>query len=159
METFSPRENPARAIYGVVVIGALMAAESGHHESYLDALLSAAIAASIYWLAHAYAEVLARRLRTRRRLSPGALREALAHERALLAGAALPMAALAVAGLSGADAETAVTAALWTSVAALAVLEGVAGVRAGASRGELAIEVAVGLALGVAIIALKIILH
>lgn len=159
LELLTPRENPARAIYGVIMIGALMAAESGSHETYVEALVSAAIASLIYWLAHAYAELLTRRLRDHTRLSARGLGRALAHERALLAGAALPMVALVIAGLAGAGPEAAVTAGLWTSIAAIAALEALAGVRAGASRGELALEVSVGLALGAAIFALKLVLH
>ena len=47
---------------GVIVIGALLAAESGLHETYLDTFASGGIAAALYWLAHAYSDVLGRRL-------------------------------------------------------------------------------------------------
>jgi hypothetical protein len=40
-------------VYGVILVGALLAAESGVHETYLDTVLSAVIATAIYWLAHA----------------------------------------------------------------------------------------------------------
>ena len=43
-------------VYGVITVGALMAAESGRHESYLDAFASALIATLLYWLAHSYAD-------------------------------------------------------------------------------------------------------
>lgn len=59
----------------------------------------------------------------------------------------------------GARQETAVTAALWSTVAGLIVFELIAGVRSRATRGELALDVAVGTTMGVAIIALKVILH
>jgi hypothetical protein len=43
-------ENPAGVVYGVIAIGALMAAESGRHETYPDTVGSAIIAACLYWL-------------------------------------------------------------------------------------------------------------
>ncbi len=141
------------------MIGALLAAESDRHESYLDALLSAAIAALLYWLAHGYAGVLGERLRTRRRLTAGALVSALAHDVPLIRGAAVPLIALVLAAISGAGEPAAVTAGVWTAIGCLTLFEVVAGVRSGATRGELALECTIGLTMGLAILALKIVLH
>ncbi len=146
-------------IYGIVAIAALLAAESGFHETYLDTVASAAIAAALYWLAHAYAELLGRRLALRERLTVGALGRALADEAAILRGAMVPLAVLAVGWIVGVEQQTAVTAALWSAIASLLVFELVAGLRAHASARELVLEVCVGAAMGVAIIALKIVLH
>ncbi|MGO9488133.1 MAG: hypothetical protein ACLQBB_03785 [Solirubrobacteraceae bacterium] len=154
-----PRQNPSRVIYGVIVIGALMAAESDLHESYLDTLASAVIAATVYWLAHGYSVVLGDRLSTGGRLTAGGLLEAMAEERALLRGAAIPIIGLAIAGLAGASEETGVTVALWCAVVTLALFELLAGVQSGASRSELALETSVGLAMGGGILAMKVILH
>jgi hypothetical protein len=139
-----PAANPSGAIYGVIVIGALLAAESGRHESYLDTILSAAIAAALYWVAHSYAGVLGRRLSTGERLTLGALLGALGHDWALVRGASIPLLALVIAAAMGAEQETAVTTAVWSSVASLVVFELIAGLRSGASRGELALEAGVG---------------
>jgi hypothetical protein len=154
-----PAANPSGAVYGVIVIGALLAAESGRHESYLDTFASTVIAAALYWVAHSYAGVLGRRLSTGERLTAGALLDALAHDWALIRGASIPLLALAIAALTGATQETAVTAAVWSSIVSLATFELIAGLRSGASRGELALEVGVGVAMGLAILALKIVLH
>jgi len=154
-----PSANPSGVVYGVIVIGALLAAESGRHESYLDTLLSAALAAALYWLAHAYASVLGRRLTEGERLSASALGRALAHDWSLIRGAAIPLFALVIAWLAGARQETAVTVALWSAIASLVVFELIAGLRSRASAGELVLEVGVGLAMGMGILALKIILH
>ena len=154
-----PSANASGVVYGVIVIGALLAAESGRHESYLDTLLSAALAAALYWLAHAYASVLGRRLTEDERLSASALGRALAHDWSLIRGAAIPLFALVIAWLAGARQETAVTVALWSAIASLVVFELIAGLRSRASAGELVLEVGVGLAMGMGILALKIILH
>jgi hypothetical protein len=154
-----PRANPAGAIYGLVSVAALMAAESGRHETYLDTAASAVVAALLYWLLHSYAFVLGRRLAGRTRLTPRALADAMVLAASVLCGAAVPIVAFLVAWLAGAAQETAVTIALWSAIASLLVFELVAGVRAHASRSELVLQATVGLALGVAVLALRSLLH
>jgi hypothetical protein len=143
----------------MIVIGALLAAESDRHESYVDALGSTLIALGLYWLAHAYANVLGQRLATHERLTASSLGHALMHDRAIVRGAAIPLLALLLAWASGAGRETAVNVALWSTVAGLIVLELLAGVRSRAAPRELALEVGVGITMGVGIVALKILLH
>ncbi len=154
-----PSENPSGAVYGAILIGALLAAESGRHETYLDTIGSAAVATALYWLAHAYASVLGHRLDSHEPLSAGALARALTHDWALVRGAAVPLLALALAWIAGASQQSAVTAALWSTAACLVAFELIAGLRSHATRGELALQVGVGVTMGVAILALKVILH
>jgi hypothetical protein len=154
-----PAENPAGVVYGVIVIGALLAAESGLHETYLETAGSAAITATLYWLAHAYAGLLGRRLSTGERLTPGALMRALAHDWALVRGAAVPLLALLVAWATGASQETAVSVGLWSAAACLVLFELIAGIGSHSRVTELVFEVAVGATMGLGIIALKIVLH
>jgi hypothetical protein len=113
----------------------------------------------MYWLAHAYASVLGRRLATHERLSASALARALGHDRTLVRGAAVPMLALLISWLAGAAQQTAVNVALWSTVASLIAFELAAGIRSRAAPRELALEVGVGIVMGVAIFALKIVLH
>src|SRR6185312_2843026 len=82
--------NAAGVVYGVITVGALMAAESGRHESFIDALASAVFATLLYWLAHAYADLLGRRLDTGDRLTARALAQALAHDWASVRGRSTP---------------------------------------------------------------------
>jgi hypothetical protein len=146
-------------VYGVIVIGALLAAESGRHETYPDTVASAAIAASLYWLAHGYATALGRRLTTHERFTARTLSRALIHDWAIVRGAAIPLLALLVAWAAGAGQETAVTAALWCAVVGVIAFELLAGIRSRATPSELALEAGVGVAMGLAILALKVLLH
>ena len=154
-----PTENPTRVVYGIVVVGALLAAEGGFHETHLDTIASALLAVGVYWLAHAYANVLGRRLATPGRLTAGMLWRALKSEWAIVQGAAIPLVALGIAWAAGASQEAAVTVALWSAVASLVGFELAAAIRSDATPGELALEVSVGLAMGLAIIAIKVLLH
>ncbi|HEY3960171.1 MAG TPA: hypothetical protein VGL68_06640 [Solirubrobacteraceae bacterium] len=159
VEWLVPTENPAGTVYGMIVIGALLAAESGRYESHADAVGSTLIALGLYWLAHAYASVLGQRLVTHERLTAGALGRALLDDWAIVRGAAIPLLALLLGWALGAGREAAVSAALWSTVAGLIAFELLAGVRSGATRRELALEVCVGVTMGVGILALKVLLH
>jgi hypothetical protein len=159
LERLIPSQNPSGVVYGVIAIGALLAAESGRHESYVDTVGSAALAACLYWLAHAYATVLGRRLAHEELLTPLTLLRALMQNWAIFRGAAVPLGALMIAWAAGAAQETAVNVALWCAVATVVTFEITAGVRSRARPAELALQVGVGLVMGLSIIALKILLH
>jgi hypothetical protein len=152
-------ENPERVVYGVILLGALLATESGLHDRYVETVSSALIALAVYWLAHSYAILLGRRLSTGEHLSFGSLCRALAREWAIVRGASIPLLPVLVGWMVGAPQYTAVTVAVWTAVATIVALELLAGVSARASAGEVAMEAAVGVAMGVAILALKAIAH
>jgi hypothetical protein len=154
-----PTENPTGVIYGIIVIGALLAAESERHETYLDTVASTVIAACLYWLAHAYADVLGRRLTSKQRLTPGNLLQALARNWAIVRGATLPLLALVLAWAAHAPLATGVTIALWSAVASLIVFELFAGIRAHATPLELAQDLTFGATIGVGILLLKVLLH
>jgi hypothetical protein len=154
-----PAESPAAVVYGAMVMGALLAAESGRKETYVETFASAVIAALLYWLAHSYATVLGQRLRTRETLTPATLVRGLADDRGLLRGAAIPLLALLLAWATGASQQTAVDAGLYSVAGSLFLLELLAGLRSRARHGELALEVAVGATLGLGVLALRIVLH
>ena len=144
----------------MLAIGAVLAAESGSHENYLDTAGSAMIAILLYWLAHAYADVLGHTACSRTRVcSIAVLGRALRDEAAILIGAVLPLLALLLCWAFGVALASGVEAALWTTVASLIAFELIAGIRARSTPRELAFEVGVGATMGLAIIALKVVLH
>ena len=149
----------AGVVYGLIAVGSLMAAESGRHESYFDAFASAVFATLLFWLAHAYADLLGRRLETGERLTLRALGRELVHDWAIVRGGAIPLLALVIAWLAGASQEGCVTAALRTAVVAIVVFELLADLRAKSTLGELLLKGAVGVTMGLAILAVKGILR
>ncbi len=150
-----PAGNAAGVVYGVITVGALMAAESGRHESYVDAIASAVFATLMYWLAHAYANLLGHRLDTGAQLTVRTLARELANDWAIVRGAAIPLLALVISWLAGASREGGVTAALRTAVVAVVVFELVAGIRAKSTPGELVLKAAVGVTMGIGLLAVK----
>jgi hypothetical protein len=95
----------------------------------------------------------------RPRLPAGELGRLRGHELAVLKGGAVPLVALLVSWAAGARLGTAITATLWTCAGTIVVAELVAGLRTSAGPLAIALQVAAGGALGVAVIALKVILH
>jgi hypothetical protein len=159
LEGIVPAENPAAAIYGVLTIGALLTAEAGLHEKYIDTVGSAVIAVCLYWLAHGYATMVGWGIEGGERMSVGSLGRALLHDSSIVSGAAVPVLVLLICWLVGADQSTAVTADLWSILACLVVFELLAGLRTSATRGQLVIGVGVALLMGAGILALRVILH
>lgn len=155
-----PERNPAGAVYGLITIGALLAAESGLRETYPETVGSAAIAVVLYWFAHSYADVLGLRLSSeQRRVSGRELWETFVQDWAIARGASAPLLALLVAWGTGASQTTAVTAGVWTAVGSLIVFEVAAGIRSRARPVELVLEIVVGATMGLAILALRALLH
>ncbi len=159
-----PDRNPAGVVYGVIMIGALLAAESGLHDGYPDTVASAVITLGIYWLARAYSGVLGRRLSNQEHLTAGAFARALAHDWAIVRGATIPLLTLLVAWVAGATQTTGVTAAVWAAIASLIAFELLAGLRSRAGRSsiglsEIALEGGIGIAIGLALLALKSLAH
>jgi hypothetical protein len=146
-------------VYGLVTMGALLAAESGLHETYPEAIGSVMVAMGLYWLVHAYSDLLGSRLTTGEHLTVRMLGHVLVRDWAIVRGAGFPLLALLISWAAGAAQETAVEAALWTTVACLVGFELMAGLRGRASVGEVALEIGVGVAMGLAILALRAILH
>jgi hypothetical protein len=154
-----PDRNPAGAVYGTVTVGALLAAESGLRDTYPETVGALAVAVLLYWFAHSYADVLGLRLSEQRLLSWGELWHTFIQDWAIVRGALAPVLAVLLAWAVGAPQATAVVAGTWTAVASLLVFELAAAARSRARAGELTLQVAVGATLGLAILALRALLH
>lgn len=154
-----PQHNPAGAVYGLIAVGSLLAAESGLRDTYPETVGSAAIAVVLYWFAHSYSDVLGLRLAERQGFSWEELGATFARDWSIATGSMMPLLALLVAWATGASQSTAVTAAVWTVVVSLIAFELAAGVRSRAKAPELILEALVGTAMGLAILALRALLH
>jgi hypothetical protein len=159
LDRLLPGENPAGTVYGTITVAALLAAESGLHDTYPETVGAVVVALLVYWLAHSYAELLGHRLASHTRLTASELGRALGRDWAIVRGAGAPLLALLIAWLVGASQETGATIGLWTCVASLLVFELLAGLRARAQPAELMLELSVGAAMGFGVVLLRVILH
>lgn len=155
----APSANPSAVVYGAVTMAAVLAAESGSGDTYLDIFGSALIVLWLYWVAHAYATVVGRHLSTDEPFTPRTFFAAFAHDLGLLRGGAIPLAALAVAWATGASRQTAIDVALYTVVASLVAFELVHGIVWRQTPGVLAQNVGIGVVLGLSVLALHLLLH
>jgi VIT1/CCC1 family predicted Fe2+/Mn2+ transporter len=153
------RGNPAGAIYGLIAVGALLAAESDKHESYGSTVAAVLVTLTLYWLAHAYAEVAGERLQTGSRLTFTRLATTMLHEVSLLAGAAVPLIPIVFLWAVSEPLHTAVTAAIWTSAVMILLTEILAAVRSELHGREFIEQVCVGTVLGLLVVGLKLLLH
>src|SRR5580700_1331256 len=131
-------------IYGVLAVATVVAAEGTRRESYGALIGASALTMALYWLAHAYADHLGRRLRQPAEWSMREIVVSLVDEAAILAGALLPVLALAISWGAGATVESGVTASLWSAGVELGVLELVASLRRRLSVRDTVVETAIG---------------
>ncbi len=141
------------------MIGVLLAAEDARHESYPEAIGAAVLVLVLYWLTNLYTHILGGRLRSGEPFNLTLFRRSCVHELPIVEGAVLPVLILLVAWAAGASLTSAVTAALWTTAISIIVLEIAAGWRARLPPQDLWLQAGAGALLGLAIIALKLVLH
>jgi hypothetical protein len=154
-----PEHNPAGAVYGLITVGALLAAESGLRDTYPETVGTAAIAMMLYWFAHSYSDVLGLRLDEHESFSWADLWRTFARDWSIVKGAGVPLLVLLVAWATGASQITGVTAAVWSTAASLIAFELAAGIRSKARPLELVFEALVGASMGVGILVLRALLH
>ena|SRR5581483_5604862 len=152
-------ENPAGLVYGALIAGALLDAESVASASYGETVAGVLAALALVWLAHSYADYVGARLAQRRKLQVKELTHALYGGLSVLIGAAVPVLTLLICWAARASLDTAVTISIYDSAAILLVIELVAGIRAHLTGMALLFQTLVGVVLGALIIALKLILH
>jgi hypothetical protein len=151
--------NPARIVYGTILVATLLSAESARQETYARTVGAVALALLLYWLANSYAEFTGDRMQKGEHFSYAGFLQTGRQELALVVGATVPLLVLLICWAAGAALSTAVTAAIWTSAAIIVVTEIVIGVRAELTGRELIRQSAFGAVLGLLVIALRVLLH
>jgi hypothetical protein len=154
------QQNPARAIYGTILVMAVISALA-HDESITSAELIAGVAATtiVFWIAHVYAEVLGNRLEGEHAVSWNNVRLASRHEWPLVE-AALPLVLALMLGVLGIlSTDSAVNVAIAVGVVELFLWGIAVGRRLGLSLSATIAAGVVNGALGVAIAGLKVLVH
>jgi hypothetical protein len=146
-------------VYGtIVVMAALAAGGPGFEDDPWRLLIVVVVTALIFWIAHVYADGLGESIALGRRLDISELKTIARREQSILLAGALPALAL----LLGALGWIGETFAVWLSLGIATATLAAQGVRyAQVERlgpGGTALTIAVNLALGLAIVAMKVIL-
>jgi hypothetical protein len=153
------RANLGAAVYGAITVGVLLAAESARRETYAGTVGAVVVAMALYWLAHAYTEHVSVRARDGKPFAARDLLDTMLHELWILAGAALPLVAVLISWAVGAGLASAIDSASWAAAGAIVIIEIVAGAQAELTGAALALQAAVGTALGLLVLALRLLLH
>jgi hypothetical protein len=154
-----PEANYAAAIYGSILVAAMVASLS---EAHADAgTLAVAVLASmvVFWMAHVWSDAVAARLRHPGPFSWPALRAAGRSQWPMLQAAALPVAVLVLAWAGAWSVTTAETLALAVSVVQLAAWGLFVGFHTFSSWPLAILSACVDGALGLTIVALKVLVQ
>jgi hypothetical protein len=152
----TPTRDASGVIYGTLVTaGTILGASEGAHD-VLEVALTVIATVALYWIAHAYAEVVGNADVVAPSLRVAA-RE-LAVESRMVGACVLPLAILLVADLLGSGFAAATTIGLWSTVGLLFIWGLLAARRSRLSRMWAVASGLLYTAVGVAIVVLKIVL-
>jgi hypothetical protein len=152
-------DNPGGIVYGTILVATLLAAESATRETYGETIGAVAIALAVYWLANAYAVFTGERARTSEHFTARGYLNALVHEVTVLLGALGPLVAVLACWAAGLSLATAIVVAVWVAAAIIVATELALGIRSHLDGRELVMQTAFGVLLGIAIVALRVLLH
>jgi hypothetical protein len=153
--------NPARAIYGTILVMAVITALS-HDDSVTSAELVAGVLAttSVFWIAHVYAEVLGQRMEGEGvRLTFANVALAARGEWPLVEASLLPVLCLLLGVVGIVKTDTAVAIAIGAGVVELFGYGIAVGRRLNLSRGGIVVVGVVNGALRLVIVLLKVLVH
>jgi hypothetical protein len=157
-EVESQTRGAASGIYGLVVAGATFAT-TGAADALWQVVVAVVTTTFVYWVAETYAHGLARRLVVGRTLTRREKRRIASESWGLFTATYVPLVVLLVAVVVGATVEVAVDLALVAVTVLLGAIGWRAGQRAGMRGARLVWGTCVWVALGLAMAALKQLLH
>jgi hypothetical protein len=150
----------ALAVYGQILATSLVATLSEDHEISAGQLLFwLAVTMVVFWIAHVYAEAVARRLARERALTVTDVGDLAREELPELVAALPPMAALALGAVGVLSRDAAVELAIGTGVLLLAAWGYVIARRSGLTAWGTAGSIALNATAGLAIVGMKIWIH
>jgi hypothetical protein len=114
---------------------------------------------ALFWLVGIYAHDLGERLQRRELVNVRQVWRSCVHELTIVEGGFIPVAAALVAWAVGARVTKGVTVAVWTAAVGVIVLEVAAGWRARLRPKRFWLQACSGAAMGLAIVALNLLLH
>jgi hypothetical protein len=150
----------ADAVYGTILVIAVVAALSKDDAATPQAILGGALATSlVFWIVHVYAEMLSRRTAGDRRPTWPVLRGAAEQEWPLVSAAIAPMVPLLLGWIGVFDRSTSITLSILVGLGGLAGWGYAAGRQMGQSPIKSLVTAAGAVALGAVMVLLKNLVH
>ncbi|MET7986182.1 MULTISPECIES: hypothetical protein [unclassified Streptomyces] len=154
----SHRTDYAGAIYGSILAASVVATAGATGEyPRLETVVLLVITGVVFWATHVYAQIAGERM-VGRPWSMRQIRRIGAHEWSIVEAATLPAVAVALSAVFGTSVNTGLWIALAVAVAQQVMWACLGAARAGAPRGLVVAEGFVNLALGLIIVAAKVVL-
>jgi hypothetical protein len=153
------RENPAGLVYGTILVATLLATEFSRRETYPKTVGAVLVALVLYWLALSYSEFTGRRLQDGEHFTLSAFRRAARHEYPVLLGAGVPLAVIVVCWIFGVSLATALAVGVYTAAGMIILFELAIGYWSEGGWRHVLAHTIVGVALGLLIITLRVVLH
>ena len=141
------------------IVSVLLAAENANSETYGETVGAVVLALFLFWLTISYIRFTAWRIEHGERLTVRGLAREMWLDLSLLTGAALPLLVVVICWAAGVGLGLGIQVALWTGAALIVLVEIIAGLQAHLKRHELVIQTLVGAALGLGVLALRLVLH
>ncbi|HEY8081076.1 MAG TPA: hypothetical protein VIE15_03220 [Acidimicrobiales bacterium] len=148
-------ENASSVIYGIITVGAVLAAEGNRNEPYWRSVGAAILILLLYWVVHAWSVDSGDRLEKRRAFEGPAFLAELRAEFSIMRGAVAPIAAVILAGVAGATDQRAVFIGTIVSAMMLVLFEFSVAVLGRLGARQVVIQTAAGGAFGMALIVLR----
>ena len=148
-----PAAHPGGLVYGLIVLGSVLAAESVHSSGGVRDITAALTVLLVYWLAHTYADLMGRRYLQATPLRWTDVTEVARREWAIMRGASIPGAVLL--GVSSWRVDE---VGMITDVAMLTLFAVVGSLRANLSRVALLFQVVLALSFGIFIALVRAVL-
>ncbi len=141
------------------MIGVLLASEDARHETYGETIAAVSTVVALYWVTRLYTHLLGVRLRTKEPLGPTLIWRSAVHELPVVEGAVTQLIVLVVAWAAGVSLTSGVNATIAATVISMVVLEIAAGWRTEPRHAAVWLRVALGILMGLAVVAVKVVLH
>jgi hypothetical protein len=151
--------NYAAAIYGSILVAALISSLDEEHATAGAMVLAVGSTMVVFWLAHVWADAMAARIERSAPLSVARLRKMARRQWPMLQSAAIPLALLALAAVGAWSVTAGVDLALAASVAQLAAWGAFIGLRTSSTWLGALLAGSVDAAFGLVIVVLKTIVH
>ena len=152
-------DNPGGYVYGTILVATLLAAENPGHETYGRTAIGVGLALAVYWLAISYAEDVSHRAAGEAHFSLRGFLGVAGREVPVVIGALGPLAAVLLCWLAGASLHTAVIVASWSAAGIIALTELLLGLRSHLDGVDLLVQTTAGVLFGLAVVALRLLLH
>ena len=148
------------AIYGLILATSVIAVSREYDPSNAGLIgVSVLVTGVVFWLAHVYARVLATSITHHRMLSRAEVREVLRHDWPLVEATVPPVLILALGALDILPDKAAVLAAMLAALVELAAAGAYAARLRGAGLSGAVVSAAIAVALGSAVVLLKVLVH